>query len=278
MNKSKFVQTEGYPLTAERLQELQSSFQIFNAFASLAGNLTIITGCETIGNTVQKGTVIINGELLEFREAVISEGSTVIIYEEDVSKPFKNGTVKDVYTIRYASIGTSETSWLWSSFVRIDTLKNIQSRILPPGTNPQLYCGSVTDIPSGWYLCDGENDTPDLKGKFIVAFDPDDPDYNVIGKPGGFKKTTPSGSISNSNISITIPRDGWGVSGGSLGSVASGRLVVGSGNNENAETLESLRSSANNVQVNSNHGHSFAGNEQDNRPVFYTLAYIIYKG
>jgi hypothetical protein len=118
MNKTNFNQTGGFPLKTERLQELQTTFQILNAFGALAGNLTIISGCETVGSTVKNGFVYINGELLEFREAGFTGSSTVIIMEELVNRVFENGTVKNVYTVRYATFGTAATSWLWSDFVR----------------------------------------------------------------------------------------------------------------------------------------------------------------
>jgi microcystin-dependent protein len=32
-----------------------------------------------------------------------------------------------------------------------------------------LWAGSAETIPAGWVLCDGNNDTPDLRNKFIVG-------------------------------------------------------------------------------------------------------------
>ena len=32
-----------------------------------------------------------------------------------------------------------------------------------------MWSGTVATIPSGWYLCDGSNGTPDLRNKFIVG-------------------------------------------------------------------------------------------------------------
>ena len=130
MNKSKFITTGGYPLKAERLQEQQTAYQIFNSFGSLAGNLTIISGCETIGTTVQNGFVFIDGELLEFRGAVATSTSRVIIIEESVNRGFENGIIKEVYTIRYATFGTSETSWLWTDFKRPFETKNIPGNLV----------------------------------------------------------------------------------------------------------------------------------------------------
>jgi len=32
-----------------------------------------------------------------------------------------------------------------------------------------MWSGAIGAIPAGWYLCDGTNGTPDLRGRFIVA-------------------------------------------------------------------------------------------------------------
>ena len=32
-----------------------------------------------------------------------------------------------------------------------------------------LWHGLLANIPSGWVLCDGNNDTPDLRGLFVVG-------------------------------------------------------------------------------------------------------------
>lgn len=278
MNKSNFNQTGGYPLKTERLQEMQTAYSIFNALGALAGDLTIISGCKLTGTTIGDGTVYIGGELFAFKAATVTPTSTVVIIEEAINRGFKNGFVKQVHTIRYATFGTAETSWKWTDFKRIDSLKSIQARLLPAGTNPQLYCGSVGNIPTGWQLCDGTNGTPNLKGQFIVGYDAENVDYNAIGKQGGADKVTPSGTLDSTSLNLTIPRDGWGSTGGNLGSATAGRLIVGSGNAENAESLESLRAAGQNQSISGNHSHPFTGAEHENRPKYYTLAYIIYIG
>lgn len=32
------------------------------------------------------------------------------------------------------------------------------------------WSGSSTNIPAGWALCDGNNNTPDLSGRFILGY------------------------------------------------------------------------------------------------------------
>ena len=33
-----------------------------------------------------------------------------------------------------------------------------------------MWAGNVNDIPKGWAICDGQNETPDLRGRFIASF------------------------------------------------------------------------------------------------------------
>lgn len=52
-----------------------------------------------------------------------------------------------------------------------------------------LWSGAVVDILAGWALCDGNNGTPDLRGKFIVgaggALDPGQTVTTNVATDGG---------------------------------------------------------------------------------------------
>lgn len=54
----------------------------------------------------------------------------------------------------------------------INTLDNINTAgnfgLVPSGAI-LLWSGSVGTIPSGWFLCDGANSTPDLRDRFVVG-------------------------------------------------------------------------------------------------------------
>jgi len=52
-----------------------------------------------------------------------------------------------------------------------------------------MWSGSIATIPSGWYLCNGSNGTPDLRNRFIIAADADS---------GGVSQTTVTGSATKS--------------------------------------------------------------------------------
>lgn len=48
-----------------------------------------------------------------------------------------------------------------------------------------MWSGSVASVPSGWYLCDGNNGTPNLTGKFVVHADADSGGTYAVGATGG---------------------------------------------------------------------------------------------
>ena len=58
-----------------------------------------------------------------------------------------------------AAASTNTTQIATTAFVR---------SIIPTGVITMWY-GSTASIPSGWYLCDGTNGTPDLRDRFVVG-------------------------------------------------------------------------------------------------------------
>lgn len=100
-----------------------------------------------------------------------------------------NGTVANANPIVLDSAGrTPNEIWLLegysykfiikdSSDVTIQTLDNLYPILQnAPSSAPSvpsgcilMWSGSIGSIPSGWYLCDGTNSTPDLRDRFIVA-------------------------------------------------------------------------------------------------------------
>lgn len=107
---------------------------------------------------------------------------------------------------------------------------------------------------------------PDLRGRVVVGKDNmggagaanriTDAGSGIngtqLGAAGGTQTHTltaqqiPSHNHGGVPTQVTVARDGWGTTGGNLGSVTRGRMVVGSGNSEVSETLESLRAAGNN--------------------------------
>ncbi len=57
------------------------------------------------------------------------------------------------------SVSDDSTKFATTAFVR---------DIIPSGVIV-MWSGSIASVPSGWYLCDGSNSTPDLRNRFIVG-------------------------------------------------------------------------------------------------------------
>lgn len=55
-----------------------------------------------------------------------------------------------------------------SEIVSIDNIISGLSGLVPPGVIV-AWSGLLTNIPSGWLLCDGENGTPNLLGRFLKS-------------------------------------------------------------------------------------------------------------
>lgn len=195
MNKTNFIQTGGFPVKAERLQELQTAYSIFNHLGNLAGNFAIVSGCAVVGTNVNDGFVVINDELLEFKGGTVSDD--VIIIETASSKEFKNGEVKEVHFERYATFGTSVESFPWADFKRPIQTKEIpldlvtrleklekKSAVFQAGGGMVLWNKPALDIPEGWA------EVTNWKGRIPVGYDVSQIEFNLMGKQGGSKSKT----------------------------------------------------------------------------------------
>ena len=153
--------------------------------------------------------------------------------------------------------------------------------LCPPGIIV-IWSGTIANIPSGWKLCNGSGtistgtSVPDLRGRFVFGWS----EQLTLRSTGGsitsdFFVNTGSGGATT----VTVSNTGWGTSGAAPGTgttvIEAGQMVVGSGNREIAETLESLRASGNGKSIAiPAHTHTVTGTVGV-LPPFYVLAYII---
>ena len=109
-----------------------------------------------------------------------------------------------------------------------------------------LWSGAANAIPSGWYLCNGSNGTPDLRGRFVVGYSDTDGDYDV-GDTGGAKTDTVNISVSGTTSTDSPAANGNGYNGATIGNL-------------------------------NRHTHTFSGSSSDTvntRPPYYALCYIM---
>ena len=197
MNTINFIQTGGVPFTNDVAQEFENAYKIFNAYGALAGDKTIISGCVENGSSVSDGFIYVNNELFYFEGG--SKSDNIFLNVQNIDKVFEDQTTKTLIKIRTLKFGNAiENVWAWSDFKRIDTMLSLMARLdtleaAQTITNAKLaiftqggvvfpWFKSVDDIPEGF--------APvwNVAGKTIVGLDPNDADFNAVGKLFGAKK------------------------------------------------------------------------------------------
>lgn len=187
-------QPGGFPLKTDTLDFMQKTYKLLNGFSYLAGDKSIISGCQQLGSNVGDGIIVFNNEILPFVGGTIQ--SRVVIIQETETQNFEDGQAKVVFKRRYATFGAGSGSALWSDFVRIQpakTLSGLVSRIeaLEKYAAPFAAKGSMVfwnkpanEIPEGW------EEATDWRGRIPVGFAEFEEEFNAIGKAGGAKNVS----------------------------------------------------------------------------------------
>ena len=106
-----------------------------------------------------------------------------------------------------------------------------------------------------------------IEESFLVGYQASDPDFGTIGGTGGTRTHNHSVTVSGDTGSagsqtLTVENTGWGNDGippSPIVSKTAGELIVGSGNVDNAETLESLNGATQSKTLNVDaHQHAFS--------------------
>jgi hypothetical protein len=119
-----------------------------------------------LGNTTAAGTGL-----------AVAAGTTVSMftdgtnfYASSIPTGASTGTGNIVYSASPALTGvpTAPTANVGTNTTQIATTAFALANGIPSGAIV-MWSGSIASIPSGWYLCDGSNSTPDLRNRFIVG-------------------------------------------------------------------------------------------------------------
>lgn len=197
MNTINFIQTGGVPFMNNVAAEFEKAYSIFNAYGAMAGDKTIISGCVENGNSVSDGFIYVNNELFYFEGG--SRSDNIFLNVQNIDKVFEDQTTKTLIKIRTLKFGNAiENVWAWSDFKRIDTMLSLMARLdtleaAQTITNAKLaiftqggvvfpWFKAVEDIPEGFVP------VWNVAGKTIVGLDPNDADFNAVGKLFGSKK------------------------------------------------------------------------------------------
>lgn len=249
-----------------------------------------------------------NGEVLFFEGGTTQSG--MYIKEESVAVESQGKDYPNAYTVRHLAPGVGGENYSWNDFASLTTIRDLVSKndaqdkqialLQPTPVGAVLmWAGRVnaTSLPENYMLCDGtklaaadypelynvigtmHNPSgvtggyfclPDLRGRFIAGYAGSaDTDYYTIGKTGGEKKH--SLTVSEMPSHQHNVKDYYYVENYSTGGISGNEqissAVKGSGDSD----------TDNKYLFYKNHYTDSAGSgvAHENRPPYYTLAYII---
>jgi microcystin-dependent protein len=150
----------------------------------------------------------------------------------------------------------------------------------PPSAFPidGIILWAGTTPPSGWYICNGANGTPNLANRFVVGYGSSYP----IGATGGASTVTLSASqIPSHRHTFSGTTNTTGAHSHTYSRTSKYYGSTRSPFNDPAagfETKSTSSAGAHNHTVSGNTGYAGSGGSHENRPPYYSLAYIQYKG
>ena len=204
MNYQYFTDNDNqkFPLSTEALAFMQEQIKLAYGLTDLAGQ-NIIVREPTVS---VPGLVIYDGELLPLTGTRPARFGYIVIAESTETISVEGRYEGNVRTTRVASYaqtvraGGSQQRKLISAFTTLKSISTLMAELddakqhhVPTGAI-MMWSGAIADIPSGWALCNWQNGTPDLQGRFIVGASQgvvmfDSIGYNYpVGSTGGKNK------------------------------------------------------------------------------------------
>ena len=118
-----------------------------------------------------------------------------------------------------------------------------------------LWSGAADAIPSGFVLCDGNNNTPNLSGRFVVGYDASNGDYDVNDTGGAENVTLSIAQMPNHKHDTTVDNSDL--------FPATGQKTIGFGGAGGYPATTFTMSTTG------------GGGAHENRPPYYALCYIM---
>jgi microcystin-dependent protein len=175
---------------------------------------------------------------------------------------------------------------------------SVQQVAIPSGS-VVIWNGLITNIPVGWKLCDGTNGTPDLRDRFVVGAGST---YSVSSVGGSAQVSLTSPQLPSHSHPVVASIDSAGshahtVSLSPVGNhghpggviTAAGPIAVtggpgpsfwgsagtlaGAGGHSHSITINTVVDHVHTISVSL--GNSGAGDSHENRPPFYSVAFIM---
>lgn len=236
-NGISFLGTTGLPLAGGKLYTYQ------------AGSTTPLASYTTInGNIANSNPIILGSDGKLPEELWLTYGYNYKLVLTDA-----NDVLIYTYDNIYGILGTIPTS----------------SSTVPSGMI-LLWSGSIGSIPSGYYLCDGSNGTPDLRNRFVVGAG----DSYAVNATGGSADAI---VVSHTHTATSVVTDPGHTHTVSVSNQSSQNGSISGGGSQPAVGSSTLTTASNTTGItvattNTTSGTSGTG---ANLPPYYSLCYIM---
>ena len=232
-----------------------------------------------------------NGQQFFDNNGVPLAGGLIYTYQAGTSSPLatytdNGGTVANANPIVLDSSGRVPYEiWMFtgysykfviqtSSGASIQTLDNLYPILQNAPTSAPaipsggiiLWSGSTGSVPSGWYLCDGTNGTPDLRNSFIVGAG----NTYAVGATGG---TADAIVVSHTHTATSTVTDPGHVHSYTQPSLKNNN-AAGSIPDYIATTTANTASATTGITVATTNATAGVSGTGQNLPPYYALAYI----
>lgn len=131
-----------------------------------------------------------------------------------------------------------------------------------------IWSGSISNIPSGWLLCDGNNSTPNLSGKFILGYG------SGHAKAGTMNNNAEDKIVENTHLPPIVHQDGNSnaprVDHPASSGITDYTLSYSSNYDGGMNAV-----SDNWIGLPANHGAASVADQESYYPPYYVLAYIM---
>jgi len=176
---------------------------------------------------------------------------------------------------------TAPTATAGSNTTQIASCAFVLANSVPTGVITMWY-GTIATIPSGWYLCNGSNGTPDLRDKFVIGAYSDETSLaktNVTGAltvSGGTKDAINVSHTHTATSTSTVTDPGHQHNIRHYASTESAGSSVNAGG-PYTQSYNTTETATTGITVATTTTNSTAGSSGTNQnlPPYYALAYIM---
>jgi hypothetical protein len=208
---------------------------------------------------------IVKGTELDVEFTAIA---SAISSKADISSPALLGTP----TAPTATTGTNTTQLATCAFVLTNSV---------PSGFIGMWSGTIATIPSGWYLCNGSNSTPDLRNRFIIGADADVTSIaktSVTGtgtQTGGTKDATAISHTHTATSTVTDPGHNHNILPTLAGTTANFGSYLQTATTSGSFGSANTASATTGISVATSVSTTGSSGTDANLPPYYALAFIM---